>query len=235
MDDRDKRKSKDPQAPADHTGAEAVVAEDVSTEEKITPADAAGAQEAGASEAEASDRQEVEPSEPAEEAPEPEPSEEDRLREQLAQLQARLRTVSKAYTDLQQEMRLFRERNETQLKLNMERQAFEAAKSFFEPVMNLKRSIHLHGDDMALFVEGLRMIEHQFMAAMERLGLEKVPGEGADFDPNFHEALAIQPVTDPALDGKVVQVHSDGYAVKGKVLQAAQVVIGKAQEPSGEA
>jgi molecular chaperone GrpE len=70
---------------------------------------------------------------------------------------------------------------------------------------------------------------------MHRLGLEEVPGEGADFDPNLHEALAVTPVAEQEQDGKVLMVHTAGYAVKGKVLQAAQVVIGKYQEAAGEA
>ena len=164
-----------------------------------------------------------------------EPSEADRLREELAQLQSRLRTVSKAYTDLQAEMRAFRERAQLRLEADRERKAFEVVQAFFEPVMNLKRSIANHGDDMGTLLDGLRMIHHQFHTALENLGLEKIPGEGADFDPNIHEALAVSPVTDPALDGKVLMVHSDGYMVKGKPLQAAQVVIGKYEAPQGEA
>lgn len=165
----------------------------------------------------------------------PEPSEADQLREQIAHLQGRLRTVSKAYTDLQNEMRSFRDRMDAQLKLSRERQAFDLVKTFFDPVMNLKRSITSHGDDMVVLLEGLQMIHHQFLSALEGLGLEKVPGEGADFDPNMHEALAVTPVTDPAQDGKILMVHADGYAVNGRVLQAAQVVIGKYEAPQGEA
>lgn len=171
--------------------------------------------------------------EPSDEAAEP--SEADRLREELAQLQSRLRTVSKAYTDLQAEMRAFRERAQIRLESDRERKSFEVVQAFFEPVMNLKRSLASHGDDMSSFVEGLRMIHHQFHTALENLGLEKIPGEGADFDPTIHEALAVTPVTDPALDGKVLMVHSDGYMVKGKPLQASQVVIGKYEAPQGEA
>ncbi len=180
--------------------------------------------------------------------PEPEPElspEEQRIRELEGEVaaarsvreeaQARLRTVSKAYSDLQHEMKAFRERMEARSKLDSELQAFQLAKTFFDPVMNLKRSLQSGAEGEAL-VEGLRMVHHQFMVALEKLGLEEVPGEGAPFDPNVHEALAIAPVTDPAQDNKVLVVHTTGYSVKGKVLQAAQVVIGKLQEEAaGEA
>lgn len=163
------------------------------------------------------------------------PSEADLLRERLTQLEGRLRLVSKAYSDLQAEMKAYRERSDAQLKINKERQAFEVVRNFFDPVMNLKRSIASHGDDMQVLLEGLQMVLHQFMSALEQLGLEKVPGEGAPFDPHLHEALAVAPVEDSAQDGRVLLVHADGWSVNGKVLQPAQVVIGKYETPSGEA
>lgn len=181
-----------------------------------------------------------------EQAPEEEPAPEDpelallrasldTARHDLEQAQSRLRAVSKGYSDLQAEMKLFRERMEARAKLDSELQAFEQVRRFFDPVMNLRRSIATPGEDIGLLIEGLRMIHSQFMDALAKLGLEEVPGEGATFDPNLHEALAVTPVDDPAKDGKVLVVHTAGYAVKGRVLQPAQVVVGKYQDTAGEA
>lgn len=153
------------------------------------------------------------------------------IRADLEAAQARLRTVSKAYTDLQKEMKAFRERMENQAKAKGERQAFETVKTMLEPVQNLKRSLGSNGDEAALR-QGLEMVLHQFMDALGKLGLKEVPGEGCEFDPTYHEALAVMPVADADQDGKVLQVHRAGYAVNGKVLQAAQVVIGKHEQPA---
>lgn len=164
------------------------------------------------------------------------------LKEELAQgrqaqeqATARLRAVSKAYTDLQAEMKAFRERMEHRVKLDAELQAFEQVKVFFEPVMNLRRSLAAPGGDEESLRTGLRMIEQQFMEALHKLGLSEVPGIGSRFDPNVHEAIAVTPVDDPAQDGVVLVVHTAGYAVGSRVLQAAQVVIGKHEEAVGEA
>lgn len=153
------------------------------------------------------------------------------LRAELEAAQARLRTVSKAYTDLQKEMKAFRERQENQTKARGERQAFESVKTMLDPVQNLKRSLAATGDEAALR-QGLEMVLTQFMDALGKLGLAEVPGEGCAFDPTYHEALAVMPVTDADQDGKVLQVHRAGYVVNGKVLQAAQVVIGKHEQPA---
>jgi molecular chaperone GrpE len=79
------------------------------------------------------------------------------------------------------------------------------------------------------------MVQHQFMEALKGLGLEEVPGIGATFDPKLHEALGLTPVFDAEQDGKILHVHSKGFMVNGKVVQAAQVIVGKLQDAAGEA
>lgn len=151
----------------------------------------------------------------------------EQARRDLADLQGRLRKVSKAYTEQKQEMAGFRDRVEAQAQVRQGRREFDLAKAFFEPVQNLKRSLDVDAADVATLKDGLRMVLHQFQDGLHRLGLEPVPGVGAPFDPNLHEALAVSPVSDPEQDGKVLMVHVDGYAVGGRALQPAQVVVGK--------
>lgn len=156
-------------------------------------------------------------------------------RASLEQSTARLRTVSKAYKDLQEEMRSFKERMEQRAKQDAELQAFDQVRAFFDPVMNLKRSLAAPGDDVGALRQGLEMVLQQFLEALNKLGLQEVPGVGHPFDPQVHEALGVQPVTDKALDGRVLAMHTAGYTVHGKVLQAAQVIIGKYEPAAGEA
>lgn len=162
------------------------------------------------------------------------PSETDRLREELEQVrnkhretEARLRTVSKAYTDLEAEMDSFRRRMTQQADQRVERKAAELVEQFFEPVQNLKRSIAAGKSDPDALVAGLEMIAGQFAEVLHKLGLQEIAGIGAVFDPTVHEALAVAPVTDKGQDGKVIMVHATGYRIGSKVLQPAQVVIGK--------
>ena len=203
---------------------EETAAETVEAETANAPSES-GAPESGRAEPLAPEGDSVE----AVEA-EPIKTPEQQLAEQLEAAQARLRTVSKAYTDLQAEMASFRERVENQAAYKRERRAFELAQTFLEPVQNLKRSLENPGDDVNALVKGLELVLHQFSTALDKLGLEAVPGVGSTFDPRVHDALAIQPVTDPEQDNTVLMVHEDGYAVNGKVLQAAKVIIGKYQQ-----
>ncbi len=165
---------------------------------------------------------------PAEESPgDPVAAELAESRKKLREAEARLRTVSKAYTDLEAEMDAFRRRMNVQAEQRVERKSAELVEVFFDPVQNLKRSLAAGDSDTAALMLGLQMFVQQFNDALSRLGLQEVPGVGALFDPAIHEALAVQPVSDAAQDGKVLMVHATGYRVAGKVLQPAQVVIGK--------
>ena len=153
------------------------------------------------------------------------------LQAQLSNTQQRLRTVSKAYQDMEKDMASFRTRTEAAMQARADRRAVELAEKLFEPVQNLKRSLSAGGDP-ELVVEGLTMILKQFEDALKSFGLEEVPGEGFPFDPTVHEALAVMPVLDEAQDGKVVMVHNTGYRIGSRVLQPAQVVIGKYEKPA---
>jgi molecular chaperone GrpE len=153
------------------------------------------------------------------------------LSAKLSDTQARLRAVSKAFTDQKAEMAQFRERVEGQAKARESLRGFEAVKAFFEPVQNLQRSIDVGAGDVEGLLSGIKMVHGQFLKGLTKLGLEPVPGIGARFDPNIHQALAMMPVSEPEQDGRVLMVHIDGYMVGGKAIQAGQVVVGSYTPP----
>ena len=148
------------------------------------------------------------------------------------EMTGKLRAVSKAYKDREDDMESFRKRLQADAAVRSETKANQLVRQFFEPVMNLRRALEQPGDDFATFLDGTKLVLGQFEGVLSRLGIEEAPGVGAVFDPNIHEALAVIPVTDPEGDGKILNVHAAGYTVNGKCLQAAQVVVGKYTEPA---
>ena len=157
------------------------------------------------------------------------------LKKEREELAAKLRTVSKAYTDLQEEMDSFRQRQMQLAEVKAQKKAGEVVEVFFEPVQNLKRCLETAGDDAESIKQGLEMVIGQFNGRMDKLGLQEVPGVGSRFDPNVHNALAMQPVFEKEKDGVVLLVHAAGYAVGSRVIQPAQVIIGKFEEADTEA
>ena len=77
------------------------------------------------------------------------------------------------------------------------------------------------GDD---FVAGVKLVNSELHAALERLGIEAYSPEGERFDPNVHEAMSRQAV-EGAEPGTVVEVYQRGYRMNGVVLRPARVVV----------
>jgi molecular chaperone GrpE (heat shock protein) len=50
---------------------------------------------------------------------------------------------------------------------------------------------------------------------------------GAPFDPVVHEAVAEVPVDDPAADGTVMAVVSEGWTMGKRTVRAGRVVTGR--------
>ena len=146
-------------------------------------------------------------------------------RGQVSELQARLRAVSAAYKQLQEDVEATKERLARQAEFQRTMQRGESVAKMFEPLDNLKRSLDAIDDGDAK--DGLKMVVSQFMSALEELGLEMLHPEGSPFDPNLHEALSVVPVADEAQDGVVIEVFSAGYRVGSRLLKPARVVIGK--------
>ena len=62
------------------------------------------------------------------------------------------------------------------------------------------------------------------MSVMQRFGVEEVDPEGEPFDPALHEAMTMQP-SDDVEPGSVVTVFQKGYALNGRLLRPARVVV----------
>ncbi len=68
-------------------------------------------------------------------------------------------------------------------------------------------------------------------STMERFGIEVVDPEGEPFDPEFHEAISVQPSGDVE-PGSVLTVVQKGYSLNGRLLRPAMVIV--AEAPAGD-
>jgi molecular chaperone GrpE len=76
-------------------------------------------------------------------------------------------------------------------------------------------------------LEGFLLIHSKFKKVLEQSGLKVMDLKaGSDFDADLHEAITQVPVTDDALNGKIVDVVEKGYVLNDKVVRHAKVVIG---------
>ena len=82
-----------------------------------------------------------------------------------------------------------------------------------------------------VLLEGVSMIQKRLQNILSKEGVERIPGEGSMFNPDYHEA-ALRIVSDEE-EGTVVEEVRAGYMLKGRVLRPSIVkVAGK--QPIGE-
>lgn len=80
-------------------------------------------------------------------------------------------------------------------------------------------------DGAGTLVSGLKLVHAGVIAALARVGIEPYSPVGEVFDPQYHEAMAQQPV-EGAAPGTVAEVYQRGYRLHdGSVLRPARVVV----------
>ena len=79
----------------------------------------------------------------------------------------------------------------------------------------------------AAVLEGVTLSLKLFKDTLEKQGISEIDPHGQPFDPNQHEAVAMIPM--PAAEpNSVIEVIRKGYELNGRLIQAAQVVVSKA-------
>jgi molecular chaperone GrpE len=71
-------------------------------------------------------------------------------------------------------------------------------------------------------VEGLELIDKQFLAVLAKHGVTRIAAIGQPFDPNRHEALFQQPDAQHP-EGTVVAELGKGYMIRDRVLRPSKV------------
>jgi len=80
--------------------------------------------------------------------------------------------------------------------------------------------------DAATLVEGQRATLKLLLKALEGAGISELDPQGEAFNPELHEAMAVQPAADQAPD-TVVNVVQKGYLLNGRLLRPARVIVAR--------
>ncbi|HYZ81247.1 MAG TPA: nucleotide exchange factor GrpE [Solirubrobacteraceae bacterium] len=126
----------------------------------------------------------------------------------------------------------YRKRAARDAKAAQERGAVKLALALLPAIDNLDRAL-AHADDVvadgadngaASLVTGLKHVHADVIAALGNVGIERYSPEGEPFDPQYHEAVAQQPI-EGAQPGVVVEVYQRGYRMGENVVRPARVVV----------
>lgn len=111
----------------------------------------------------------------------------------------------------------------------LEQRTRKVLASFLGVVDNLDRAIAAAktSSNVADLLAGVELVRREVLSSLGSFGVKHVPALGELFDPNRHDAIAVVPVTDPAQDGRVIDVIREGYVIGDDTLRPASVAVGK--------
>jgi molecular chaperone GrpE len=86
--------------------------------------------------------------------------------------------------------------------------------------------------DAAALRDGSEATCKLLKTTLERFGIAEVDPAGEPFDPEFHEAMSMMP-SENVEPGSVAQVIQKGYALNGRLLRPARVIVAAEPPPAG--
>ena len=93
---------------------------------------------------------------------------------------------------------------------------------FERALINIKK-----GGDETTLLQGTELIYQKLLSTLESQGLSKIKTEKEDFNTDFHEAVAMVPVDEESMKGKVVDCVQTGYTLNNKVIRHSKVAVGQ--------
>ena len=134
-----------------------------------------------------------------------------------------------AKAGLESETAQMRERLRKSLEDRAKQSQFDFLSTLLPVLDNLNRAVAASEQDPSLehLRDGVIGTARSFEKALTSVGVESVPGVGAKFDPELHEAVDMKPV-EPEQDGLITAEYSKGYRLGDRLLRPARVQVGKA-------
>ena len=94
-------------------------------------------------------------------------------------------------------------------------------------VDNMARAtaVEVTSEDAKQLLEGIKLVERQFLETLTAIGVEEIKAEGEKFDPNMHNA--VMHIDDDSIEGEeiVVEEFIKGYKYKDKVIRHSTVKV----------
>ena len=83
------------------------------------------------------------------------------------------------------------------------------------------------GADLAKIIEGSELTLKLLTDVMNKFGIQEINPQGELFNPEFHQAMAMQP-SDEVEPNTVIAVIQKGYTLNGRLVRPAMVMVSQA-------
>ena len=154
---------------------------------------------------------------------------EEKLQQELDQANEKIATLEDKYLRQVAEFDNYRKRTVKE-KAELIKNGGERAIESILPVLDdFERALAnmSKNENAAEIMTGVELIYNKFVGILKQNGLQKIETEGATFDTDFHEAIAIIPAPSEDLKGKVLDCVQTGYTLNDKVIRHAKVAVGE--------
>jgi molecular chaperone GrpE len=142
------------------------------------------------------------------------------LTEEIARLEDRYK---RALADLDN----YRKRTAREIERRVAEARESALRDWLDAVDSVERAVRMEPDGPC--AEGLRAVLEQMDSVLARQGAVRIGDAGERFDPERHEAIAVQASAELP-DRTIVAVERSGFALGDRVVRPAQVVVARAPE-----
>lgn len=148
--------------------------------------------------------------------------------EGVEQLEREKAQLTQQLLRLKADFENFKRRTQMQLE-NIRLEANEKLLKDLLPVLdNFERALQANTNTEDPFYQGVEMVYQGLMNSLANHGLKPIEAVGHPFDPNFHEAVAMQ--GDGDADLQVLAQVQTGYLLHNKVLRHTKVLVGQSEE-----
>jgi molecular chaperone GrpE len=157
------------------------------------------------------------------------PAEFEAVRTRAEGAERKLQEIQAAFLAAKTDLDRARERVVRDAERSVELKFGDLVAGLLESVDDLDRALE-HGDaaaDAGPLLQGVAIARERFLAALQKAGVERLDPQGAPYDPNVAEAVGVVPVDDPDSHDTVVTVVQAGYALAGRIIRPARVLIGR--------
>ena len=133
------------------------------------------------------------------------------------------------------EMENLRKRSEKDKTDSIKYGSANLARDILSPSDNLSRALEtVLSDDKAStsiknLIDGLKMVQKEFMTILEKHGVEKIEAMNKKFDHNYHQAM-LEIEKDDCEHGTVVQEIQSGFMMHDRLLRPSMVGVSKKTE-----
>ena len=117
------------------------------------------------------------------------------------------------------------ERENTQLYQNLTGQIIKKYLVILDDLERALKARPTQGEG-AVWADGIELIYRKLTTILDGEGVKIIPADGAEFDPNLHEAISNEDSSDHE-SGQVIEVVQKGYTINDRVLRPALVRVAR--------